>query len=415
MYFFDNRKRAIVLYCIICLLLLYTFKFLKDVIYSPSEEIFPGYATSFCHLHSLQLQRCGFFLDVREEGYLFDNINHYFKDEFYPLVCQVSTKFQTLCFDNSFLFITKAFFLIGCLDLTQYNNINFKLSDHPPVSARVSVQLSERLLMRQFLLQSLLTQLFANSKNIIHSNRSISSLRKHSATDITTTISNNCSSFKFTHKSPAVTKFSLTKSSRDINAKNKVFKVLYDGAVKLANSSSYSESTVIKRNAEMINIVIYSRVDSSGRTLLYPEELLRSLSQKLQFYSDHISLTHIPRLSSFSLTERVRLFAQTNVILAPHGAWMVNSVFMSANSLVLSLAKELTGMTSFKVWDKFYASRFVDVKLVTSDNSLRYSRDVIICDMARDRKDLQTANYHLTDIDPIAKYLNDYLSKKLSK
>ena len=58
------------------------------VLFSSSDEILPGYFTNDCPLYSSQVNKCGLFLDIRSIISQ-DNINHYFKDQFYPLVRQL--------------------------------------------------------------------------------------------------------------------------------------------------------------------------------------------------------------------------------------------------------------------------------------------------------------------------------------
>ena len=94
--------------------------------------------------------------------------------------------------------------------------------------------------------------------------------------------------------------------------------------------------------ATPLRITIYSRHDSSRRRIMNVDELTAALSP-------HHIVRHIPNFGQRPPHEQLALYANTDVLIAPHGAHMTFAFLLPADAIVVEVFAHLEGKFSWTV------------------------------------------------------------------
>lgn len=117
-------------------------------------------------------------------------------------------------------------------------------------------------------------------------------------------------------------------------------------------------------------VVLYDRGDAShGRKLLNAAQVIAQLKEAFPLYVVRL----VSSLEALQASGIVKLFSETDIFIAPHGAWMPNAIFMPAGASVYVIENiELRDpVDTFVFWDSLYdETRFARVRLLTNRSAL---------------------------------------------
>lgn len=296
------------------------------------------------------------------------NPNHYFKDFFYPLAA-----FVVSCFGDA----NKNICNLGGYD-----------SSHLPLDLDNGMQI----FMKALIVSS--CSRYTNYTN---------SLGNHLNSNNTM---NRCSRFNITK-----TDHNYLDMPGDQNTliKAKTFRYIREGGVMLLNiSNEHEDSYQISGINRTKNVLIYTRHDAgNSRMLLNPLSVKYELDNYGINHQSGFEIHIVSSLTNLTLRERIQLFYNSRIVLAPHGAWIANAVFMPDKSLVFSIEKD-ENMKSYVAWDHIFVHPNLTVVMLSADKKLKSNKDVEICDIRRDGDKIHEANYELKNLKDVAKRIKSH-------
>lgn len=197
------------------------------------------------------------------------------------------------------------------------------------------------------------------------------------------------------------------KQIREASASQRIsaFSMFKSGAARILFGASPYNTTKL---SPLKSIIIYSRRDASNnRRLDNAEDIAKTLRDGLMNHNVEVKI--ISDLQILSLEEKFTLFASTDVFMAPHGAWMANTMFMPSHSLVLTIEKD---GDSFEAWDKPFDTSFLTVKVMTANQALSSSPYSVMCSINRVGNDTHTADYVVSDLSKTISVIDEFLNSK---
>lgn len=199
------------------------------------------------------------------------------------------------------------------------------------------------------------------------------------------------------------------KQNERIDMRLRTLHMLRDGLIK---QSHMPKNIFNETNHDGLNILIYSREDARNkRKILNPVEIQLNLQQKFPYY--HVRLIrHLP-VTHFA--EIIKIFSSTNILIAPHGGWGPNLMFMPKGSLAFIINTK----NSYH-WDAPFQTKelhIIDVismekpknwKKDEESYELKYHHQLHCPIVLDDHIDVLHSNLNLTDISCIINYISQY-------
>jgi hypothetical protein len=155
--------------------------------------------------------------------------------------------------------------------------------------------------------------------------------------------------------------------------KDEIFSTFKRGALRLlnVNQTGFHRDHFDNEPGYKRLVVVYSRLDAGhGRMLVNANTLVKSLRAELD--SQHYTVMLVNDLVRLSNMERVLLFDAASVLIAPHGGWGPNMIYMNEPSVFyprLVIAAEKAWLSesrdAYDLWDKPWKTWKLDVMFLT--------------------------------------------------
>lgn len=332
----------------------------KEVIIA---EISPTMCSKIYHKESavvLVLEASNVLMGSNDIG----NMNHFFKDDFYPMAAMLVNHFNR-----------SACLLMGDFFEATSDDLIRQASNDTPLTTR------------SFFMRSLLSQ-------VCREQWLLATVGGESKVHLAATCQY---SVQRTGVHPPIERYPLTRCAME--RKISTFRALRKGAWNVVFGDQPPKQLVVldpqsQSQKRVITVLVYSRADAvNSRVLLNAESVVDDLRVLLRCPSSDeraeeqtadpneedsvddddtdvnenddnddnddnedsvlYDIQLVPSLLTMTNTQRIQLFSRAHVVLAPHGAWIVNTIFMPDNSLVLTIEKD-ENMVSFNAWDRFF-------------------------------------------------------------